>query len=106
MVRAWSHKGLTGTAGTVLSTVLALHSGPLDAWDRVTDFRHSRWTAQQEPNTAGTYPGISGSAFTTVNRDFEAEIALAYEAFATAQKRLEPDFAAILASNLWDLYAR
>jgi len=106
MVRPWSHKGLTGTAGTILSTVLALHSVPMDAADRVPEPRHSRWTAIQEPNTAGLYSGIAGTALALVDRDFEAEIALAYEAFAAAQKRLEPEFATILASNLWDLYAR
>lgn len=106
MNNSWSHTGLTGTAGTVLSTVLALHVAMTDPTDRVTNPSPSRWTLQQEPNTAATRSSISGGGFNLVDRDFEIEIAAAYEAFAAAQKRLDPEFANILAANLWDLYAR
>ena len=79
------------------------HAAPIDVPRPVT---LTKWVARQEQSTVGNFVSLFNRSYSVVDRGFDEDLAVAYEAFTKKQKRLDPEFSEILAANLWDLYAR
>lgn len=106
MIRAWSQKGIGGTAGTFLG-LLAISTLPqIGALAATPLSPQTKWTGKHEPSTASSHAGLLSGTYAVVDRPFEVQMALAYENFVAGQKPLEPEFAEILVANLWNLYER
>lgn len=101
-----SHRYVMGTSATVLGLLATQALRELDSVERPVRVVPSLWVGKQESSTAGSHVTIFSRAYQVVDRTFESQFAEAYEAFAQGQKRLEQQFADILAANLWNLYAR
>lgn len=110
MNNVWTHKGIGGTAGTILGLIAFGSLSQLYAIDERPANSPTKFSGKRESSTAGSHRGPLSGTYSVVRQApveaQAAQVAQAYERFAAQQRPLDPEFATILAANLWDLYER
>ena len=107
MTNSWSDIGLGRTAAGTMFGILAsaaLANQPVGP--EIHFANETRIRSIGQSSTSSSLVAQMRSAQVLGDKSLIAEIATAYEQFASKQKPLEPEFAELLTANLWELYVR